>query len=67
MMRSIANIRSGSSAGILRDPSLRRSSVRSAASLGLRAARGSWLALRDGPVVRGLALVAAITIVVLNV
>jgi hypothetical protein len=33
------------------------------AVLGLRAAAGGWLAVRDGPVVRGLALVAAITLV----
>jgi hypothetical protein len=33
------------------------------AVLGLRAASGSWLALRDGPIVRGLALVAAVTLV----
>ena len=33
------------------------------AVLGFRAATGSWLALRDGPRVRGLALVAAVTIV----
>jgi hypothetical protein len=33
------------------------------AVLGVRAATGSWLALRDGPRVRGLALVAAVTFV----
>ena len=33
------------------------------AVLGLRAAIGSWRALRDGPRVRGLALVAAVTLV----
>jgi hypothetical protein len=33
------------------------------AVIGLRAANGAWIALRDGPVVRGLALVAAVTLV----
>jgi len=33
------------------------------AVLGLRAATGGWLALRDGPRARGLALVAAVTLV----
>ena len=33
------------------------------AVLGLRAVSGCWLALRDGPIVRGLALVAAVTLV----